>query len=226
MTRIIKAPRLVEESRVIGQAIIRQPEPEASETPVELQAEMLLVEARREAESIRQQAYEEGYRQGAEAARVDLQTQWDQAFQDMLREVEGVFRQRDALVLQAEEDVVRLALLVAAKVLKQEVREPDYLRGIIQASLEKLVGRSRIRIFLNAVDFERFQNGQIPFPIEAPVTPVLDPSLGAGGCRIETECGRADASLPSQLEAILQALLPEPGIAEAAVAELHEPPEV
>lgn len=226
MTRIIKAPRLVEESRIVGQTAAPPPESDILEPPAELQAELLLVEARREAETIRQQAYEDGYRQGAETARMDLQLQWDQTFQDMLREVEGVLHHRDALVLQAEEDVVRLTLLVAAKVLKQEVKEPDYLRGIIQASLEKLVGRSRIRIFLNAVDFERFQSGQIPLPIEAPVIPVLDPSLGAGGCRIETECGRADASLPSQLEAIVQALLAEPGIAEAAIIELHEPPEV
>ena len=128
--------------------------------------------------------------------------------------------QRESLIAQAEEELARFSLIIAAKVLKQEASSnPGYLTSLARAALDKLVGRSRIKLFLNPLDFSRFQNGML-YLQEENLAVFSDDSIGTGGCRIETECGRADATFFHQMSEIACALLEDPGICELAVDEL------
>ncbi|HEY9765040.1 MAG TPA: FliH/SctL family protein [Chroococcales cyanobacterium] len=223
MSRIIKGSCNAEEKCLVGQeislSIPRNAFPESSQAP-ELEAELILIQARREAEEIRQRAQEEGYYQGVERARRDGQLQWDQTLADLINEGQSMLAQRESLISQAEEELVRLALMIAAKVLKQEASSNSgYLASLARAALAKLVGRSRIKLFLNPIDFSRFQSGVL-YLREENLSVFSDDSIGAGGCRIETECGRSDATFYHQMSEITLALLEDPGIVELAVDEL------
>jgi flagellar biosynthesis/type III secretory pathway protein FliH len=168
-----------------------------------LEAERLLAEARGEAleltetaraaaAALRESAREEGRRDGAAAAAETLT--WAAA-------------ERDRLLATVEPEVVRLALAVAARVLR---REAEHGRGIAGEMAARALAEARERVCvavrIHPADLEEVREREAALVAAVPrasgIAWVADPAVGRGGAVVQTETGSIDARLDSQLEAV------------------------
>ena len=108
--------------------------------------------------------------------------------------------------LAADPDVVELALVVAEKILQQELQiRPEHVLEAVQLALRELRGDmpTRIRVHPNMLD--RLQEARPDLEGNG-VEMVADPTLGLGGCIIESRHRALDASLEERLERFRSAI--------------------
>ena len=182
----------------------------------------LVLRARSEAEAIRRAAHEEGFRAGFEAGQ---QAGRQQGLQEVNARLEAVIRRlqeaaeeavrrRDRALAQAEEDVVKLALAVAERVVRREVAAgPEVTAAVVRSVLEEMPAASAGRVVVRLhPDEHRLladawtagrPGGTGPVELEW----VADPGVEPGGCVIETEMGTIDAGLETRLRELAVSLL-------------------
>lgn len=182
-------------------------------------AAALVAAAGAEADNVRREAYDDGFRQGfdegqargeaagLEQARGELTDAAAQA-ERILSEAQ---RQADEAFAAAERKVVELALAVASKVLGREVAEnPMVVLPLVKEALTKVEDQERISIRVHPSTYElvlaarpELQAGLTRAGI---VTVVGDGSLKEGDCIVETPFGTVDARIDTQLELVKAAL--------------------
>lgn len=231
--RIIKA----DQTRwVDGKWVVDNPLPEPElEVPDEVQAQLavllaraqeqaaqLVSQAHADAEAVHEQARQEGLEQGrVEGEEVGFQqglAQWREAFEQLARESQDFLASRENLLASMEPDLVRLALLVASKILTREVRDAVVVRTLVRSAISKLEGDAVVRVRLNPQDVGRLSN-----PLQAgPRFEVIgDPAVGAGGCIVETAQGRVDGTFATQFEELARTLLNEDPAQDPALSKAH-----
>ncbi len=156
--------------------------------------------ARREAET-RTQALHEGEAAGRRAASAELQP----VIEKLARAIEEIAGLRGRLRREAEADLVQLALAIARRVLRREISiDPEALRGLALAALEKLQGQeiARVRVHPSqaAVIAKCLQDKGSTVGVSS------DPGLEPGGVLFETARGDLDAGVESQLQEIERGL--------------------
>jgi flagellar assembly protein FliH len=148
-------------------------------------------------------AYQRGLQEGEAGGRQQAAVQIQASLERLARTVEEIASIRPRLRHDAEEDVVKLALAIARRILCRELStDPAALLGLVRAALDKLDGRGLHRIRANPQDAaalqQHFQQVTTPYKIE--VFP--DPALERGAAVFETEHGSLDASVDTQLNEI------------------------
>jgi flagellar assembly protein FliH len=118
--------------------------------------------------------------------------------------VESFQKERDRYLRAVEHEVVRLALAVAARILRREAQmDPLLLTGAVRVALGQLSASTEVRL--------RVPSGELALWTEAvALLPnlALKPSVEAGegmclgDCVIETSCGSVDIGIRSQLAEI------------------------
>jgi flagellar assembly protein FliH len=142
---------------------------------------------------------EEGLRRGREEAAEAVKKALDQVAHTLL-ELAKVKRK---LRQEAEQELVKLALAVARRILYRELStDPSSIEGIVHAALQKLQQRevSKVRVNPEAVASVRAaldRNGS-----RSGMEIVADPGLAAGAILFETSVGELDASIETQLQEI------------------------
>lgn len=116
------------------------------------------------------------------------------------------------LVREAEADVARLALLIAARLLRREIDDdPTWMEGVLADALARVPDKRGIAVRMHPADAEvaierkRFILDQVP-GIER-VEFFADDSLPRGACIIASQGTRLDASLPSSWERLAREVL-------------------
>jgi flagellar assembly protein FliH len=108
---------------------------------------------------------------------------------------------------EAEEELVRLALAIARRILHRELSvDPDALMGLVKAALGKIEIRDTYRVRTHpehAAPVTRYL-AQIGAPQKIEV--LADPSLEKGSVIFETGRGSLDASVDTQLVEIQRGL--------------------
>lgn len=111
---------------------------------------------------------------------------------------------RDQLADQARQQVVDLALAVAAKVLMQQVQAGQYeIDPIVAEALKDAPPRRQVVVHLCQADLERCQLAAQP---PAGVTFQADPGLSAAQCVVVTPEGIIESSVQQGLAAVAEAL--------------------
>lgn len=108
---------------------------------------------------------------------------------------------RDRYLYAVEQEVVKLALAVAARVLRREAQmDPLLLTGAVRIALEQLAASTEVRLRVPAAELDLWTEAIALFPNLA-VKPVVEPGEGLrrGDCRIETKLGTVDLGIRSQL---------------------------
>jgi flagellar biosynthesis/type III secretory pathway protein FliH len=174
-------------------------------------AESIVAAARREAESVKRDAAEDGRRLGTEEGKREVfpaLTSLAQAAQSLI-----VFEER--MVTRFTPEIVRLALKIAEKVIgRAVVADPQIVASVLERAKKEVTEARHIRVRLNPADHcilaelrpelvrtEEHDGRKIE------VAPSEE--VARGGCRIETEIGVVDATIPTQLEEIQRQLLEE-----------------
>lgn len=146
---------------------------------------------------LRQRAYEEGFRKGYEEGRQRLEEVVGR-LQGVLEELEG-FRGR--LLQAAEEEIVELAMAVAAKVLRRELQtDREAVLRTLREAISRVTEGDVVKIFLSPDDMEIVEQyrGEL-LEEKGKVTLKADQGITPGGCFIETDFGHIDARIEAQL---------------------------
>ena len=141
-----------------------------------------------------------GLREGEAAGRSRAAAELQPVIERLVRSIEELGQMRARLRNEAEADLVRLSLAIARRVLRREMSiDPDALRGVIVAALEKLhsqeICRVRVHPSLAGMVGARLREAVAGCGAEV----IADPSRQPGDVVFETERGNLDASVDSQL---------------------------
>lgn len=120
------------------------------------------------------------------------------------RLVEGFHSQRAQYFGAVEREVVRLALAIAARILRREaLMDPLLLSGAVRVALGQLSASTQVRLRVPAADLDLWKDTIAHLPNLA-VKPevVAGEEMRLGECLLEAELGSVDLGLGSQLAEI------------------------
>jgi|ERR1039458_2671563 flagellar assembly protein FliH len=149
-----------------------------------------------------------GLREGEAAARNSAAAELKRALDRLAQSIQELAGWRARLRHDAEADLVQLAVQIARRVIRREIAvDPDALRGLVTAALEKLQGQdiSRVKVHpshaaLLAACLKQASGGNT-------VEVVADASREPGTVIFETARGNLDASVDAQLQEIERGLV-------------------
>lgn len=199
-----------------------QPEDEVLPEPLESQAqpsEEIAIEAVKplsldEVEAIRQDAYNEGFsageKDGFHAGQLKARQEAEVALQGRLKQLETLMQQLMAPIAeqdsQLEQGMVTLVNHLCQQVIRREMSiDSSQVRMVLREALKLLpMGASNLRIHINPQDFELVKALRERHEEEWRI--LEDESLLPGGCRVESEHSRIDASIETRLAQALKQL--------------------
>lgn len=152
-------------------------------------------------------AHAAGIREGEISGRNRAGAELQPVLERLTRSIQEISNLRTRLRREAESDVVQLALAIARRVVRREiVTDPDALRGLVIAALEKLQGQeiSRVKVHPSHAAMVKASLQQL---LSGGLVEVLaDSSRELGAVVFETARGNLDASVDTQLQEIERGL--------------------
>ncbi len=194
------------------------------------QAQKILEDAQAQREKLiataHQEGYEQGLREGIEKGHTDgsaagieearaAQTQLlDQLTQMWATQLDAFDQHRDLMLEQARTQVVELGAMIASRVTRRVVElDPTIVVKQIEAALSSVTESTRLVISVHPDDIEHAQ-AELPALIERFSTCehaqlITDATIETGSCIARTSTGGIiDASISTQLDRILDAMIP------------------
>lgn len=167
------------------------------------ETQKLIEQAHSEADSIREEAREEGRLAGREesASRIE----------ESLATLNEAVKERKKIVKDAEGEILRLALKIAEQIIRSEVSlHRDVTLNIVSEAISRVSDREQIIVRVNREDAEYIKrykdrlsgmlDGVKSFSV------IEDANIEPGGCVIETNLGFIDARIATKLRSIEEAL--------------------
>jgi len=183
---------------------------------VRLEADSIIKQARQEAARIRAQAAEEGRQAAFQAAEDQLGSKIDEQLALLvpaLKEaVQQILDARQSWQRHWEQHALRVAAAIASRVVRRQIdKVPLITLDLMREALQLAQGNERITLRLHPDDRatlgERVEKLIGDLGSLADVRVLDDPSIGRGGCRVDTEFGSIDQQLETQLARITAELL-------------------
>lgn len=214
--------RMVEAARANAESLMAsaRAEAEALKKAAQIEAETLKRSITSEIESSRQRAEKEGYSLGEErgiaagekAGLQEIRLEWQNLMQEAETLVTELQTSRLGILKASEEEMVRLVIAMARKVIKAECQSnPEVILLNIDAALNKISAVDKIVLRINLKDKAMAESHKAEFVNRlagiSELALVEDNSLTPGGVRIETGVGSIDASIETQAEELERALL-------------------
>jgi len=172
-------------------------------------ARQIVAEAYADAERVRREATEQGSREGREAARQDLlpsATAFANAGQALI-----VLEEK--LVSDCRPELVRLAVEIAEKIVGKALDEDaNIVTSVLERAKQESINAREIRVWLHPTDYETLKEIS-PDAVKCGeqqgrrIAVLASEEIERGGCRVETELGVVDATIPVQFEEIQRQLL-------------------
>lgn len=164
-------------------------------------ADALIQKTRAEAESIRQHARSEGLREGQEAAGAMLI---------------AASHARSQMLDDVQTDVVKLAMEVARKITRREIElRPETVVTLCSDVTRQVALAQSVTLKVSPDDLEAVRQHEALMETglrdDVSLHIVSDSSIERGGCVIESDMGKIDARLETQLAAIERALMADDG---------------
>ncbi|QNH78820.1 flagellar assembly protein FliH [Pseudomonas protegens] len=187
-----------------------EPEPEPEEIPEEIE-EVPLDEVQpltlEELESIRQEAYNEGFatgeKEGFHSTTLKVRQEAEVALNAKLQALEqlmvNLFEPIAEQDTQIEKTLVELVKHVTREVIQRELAmDSSQIEHVMREALKLLpLGVGNVRLYVNPQDFEQVKS--LRERHEESWRIVEDEALLPGGCRVETEHSRIDASVETRI---------------------------
>jgi flagellar assembly protein FliH len=133
-------------------------------------------------------------------------------FRTLRASSETIHNLRDKIIRESEDELIKLVMLVARKVILREVTEDrSILAGVVQNALAGLSAREEITVRINPDDYLLVTSGRDDVLRNELINERLllkpDPSVASGFCLVDTAMGTIDASLDGQMDQIYRSLL-------------------
>jgi len=169
----------------------------------------------REAEAERDRIRDQARREGLELAKADAidAARRDAApLADLLRRAADALKDRRAeLTMLAERDLIKLALRIAAKVVKKEIAAGTVAVENLRRAIELTASRRELKVLLHEQDLARVE-AYLPdlrreFSDLQKIALEPSPAVEPGGVIVQTREGSVDATIAAQLDQIERGLL-------------------
>ncbi|MCP2071128.1 UNVERIFIED_ORG: flagellar assembly protein FliH [Pseudomonas lini] len=197
---------------------VPEPEPEPVEELQEEIEEVPLEEVQpltlEEVESIRQEAYNEGFavgeKEGFHSTTLKVRQEADVALTAKLRALESLmlnlFNPIAEQDTQIEKSLVDLVQHITKQVIQRELAiDSNQIEHVMREALKLLpLGVGNVRLYINPQDFELVK--ALRERHEETWRIVEDASLLPGGCRVETEHSRIDATVETRISQVMAKL--------------------
>jgi flagellar assembly protein FliH len=158
-----------------------------------------------------QKGYEAGWQAGQQKAALDAEN-----LNHFAHIVEEINQERQRLQQEMEGIVMTLALAVAERIVKRELRfDESIVLEQIKEAVRRVIGVERVKIRVHPDDEQTIREHRPELLMVADsVREVIiepDPKIERGGCILESDSGNIDARLATQLEALETALMKQVG---------------
>jgi len=163
--------------------------------------ERLAEEARRSFEAGRECGIHEGRAAEREALAVEKSAVDNLCAEQASRLADGFHAERSRYFEVVESEVVKLALAVAARILRREAQmDPLLLTGAVRVALGQLSATTQVRLRVPPADLDLWTDTVAHLPSRSQ-KPVVIPGEGMrlGDCVMETELGSVDLGVRAQL---------------------------
>jgi flagellar assembly protein FliH len=156
-----------------------------------------------------QQAWQGGHEAGKAEGRAAFELQVATLRGELAKALQDFSVMRETYFQRVEQEVVRLTLAIARKILHREAQvDPLLLTGILRVALDKIGANTNIRLQAHPSDIkvwrDYFAHAHEPFPHPELVG---DPEIQSGRCILETELGTTEIGLETQLKEIEQGFM-------------------
>jgi flagellar assembly protein FliH len=161
----------------------------------------LAEEVRAAYESGRERGRQEGRLAEREAQAKILAETEERRKQQVAGVMEDFARQQDRYLHDVEQEVVSLALAVAARILRRESQmDPLLLTGAVRVALGQLAASTKVRMHVPETEIELWTEAMATLP-NLTVRPevVRGEGMHTGDCLIETNLGSVDLGIRGQL---------------------------
>ena len=158
-------------------------------------------EKRRAFESGREQGRQEGQKAERDAQNGSQAASQRQRMQQAAELLECFTQARDRYFSTVEHEVVKLALTVAARILRREAQmDPLLLTGAVRVALGQLSQSTQVRLRVPSAEFDLWNEAITHVPnLAVKPTVIADEGMRLGDCVIETELGSVDLGIRAQL---------------------------
>lgn len=224
----IQADQLLKEAVVLDLGDLKR-QAEHIMAQANAEAETLLENARQEVQRLVNEAdgqghaegFERGLAEGRETGSEKARSESLASFQDRYATLlenwsEALLRwehDRQTMLLQAKEDVLTFAFTLAEKIVHRVVgQDASVVTDQVREALELLSRPTAVRIHVHAEDVETIDEilPQLKEKLSTcrHVELVGDENISRGGCIVRTDGGRIDATIETQLQRMVETLLP------------------
>jgi flagellar assembly protein FliH len=178
---------------------------------VRVKAAQIVVEAQKQAETLRRKAEEEGQQAAMRAVERVLDEKVGKKLDSLLPALSQTIRDladaRQSWMQHWEKSVVRLACAIAEKITRRELsHQPAIAVELAREALEMAAGSPHIVVRLHPTDFESLSSHVErlvkEFAGTATAEIVADASVELGSCRVDTQHGTIDQQFSAQLARI------------------------
>jgi flagellar assembly protein FliH len=156
-----------------------------------------------------QQAWSTGHEAGKAEARAAFELQTARLREEISKALRDFDAERNHYFQRVEEQLVRLTLAIARKILHREAQvDPLLLTGILRVALEKIGSGTNTRLRASPSDIQVWRDYFTQALEKFPVPELIgDPEIQSGRCILETEMGATEIGLETQLKEIEQGFL-------------------
>jgi flagellar assembly protein FliH len=150
-----------------------------------------------------QEALASGRRDGDESARQLFQKELEVELSKLRQMIHNLAASGPKLRRQAEEDLVRLSVAIARRILHRELTiDPDALAGLVKAAFDRLDQREIHQLRTDPASLTTVRKLVEGLDLARSMKVIADPSLRSGSLLLETTRGQLDASIETQLNEI------------------------
>lgn len=169
------------------------------------QAEHILEQARQKQEEILAAAHQQGFQQGFQEGMEEGKLEGRRLRQEARQVLSEALRTKKDIIAGAEKEIVRMALLIAEKVMRRQVElDPETVLAVARQALAEVKDNETVYLYVNPEQLElvRRSKQELAQVLGAATGLYIlgDPEVTSGGCRLETENGWLEAGLPQQMD--------------------------
>jgi flagellar assembly protein FliH len=158
--------------------------------------------------AIERDAFAKGYAQGERSGAEVAARQGEAMLRRLSETIEEVAALRTDLLRRSEHDLVRVALLIAERVLHREVTlDRELLLAMAHVAIDRLGNRASATIRLHPADHAALMAVPRTQPFTGAVEIVADSAVSRGGCLVQSDFGLIDLGVEAQIREVSRAML-------------------
>jgi len=181
----------------------RKLDPQHKLRPQETSSAPIDAQMARQIERAAEEAYQRGFASGVDTLKSEAASQVQPLIERLSQTIKSISDLRPRLRRDAEEDLVKLSIAVARRILNRELSvDPESIQAVVRVALEKLQSREVTRVRIHASHEVAVRNCLAAQGGAHHIQITHDPTLQPGDVILETSQGSFDGSLDFQLREI------------------------